>query len=287
MKCFFKKKPLRDTGRCTGFTLAEAVAAIVILGLICTSTLVVINSIMLAAADETLKMQAFQVARENIEKLLASGPVKESTEYGTSEQYPQITWQTTVESFYEPLTTRMWIQAVCTAEYFDSAGEQQTVELTNWLTDVSKQQILDMLKNKEQNTKLLIEADQILQTIQEAAAFTGVDQGTIQQWVNNGMPITEEGYFIKAYLDLYNRTNGNPTVEDRMQVEEYLKELTQPVEDMTEGEDKSSMGDPKGPAKSNNPTKTEKPSDSDLISPDDMSFDELWKYLQDHPELSL
>jgi type II secretory pathway pseudopilin PulG len=297
MKCLFKKNLFKDRERSGGFTLAEAVAAVVILGIICSSVLVVINRTMLAVADETLKMQAFQIARENMEKLLASSSVKETSDYGTSEQYPQITWQTTVESFYEPLTTRLWIQAICSAEYFDSTGEQRKVELTNWITDLSQQQIIEMLKNKEQNTKLLIEADQILQTIREAAAFVGLDLGTIQEWINIGMPITEEGYFIKAYLDLYKRTSGNPTIEDKIQVEEFLKELTQPIEEAAEdetsdegvdkadadkeqageGKNRTSEGDLKGTPKSKNPTKTDTGADSGTpqFDPDKMSLDEL------------
>jgi len=306
MKCLFKKNLLKVRRRFGGFTLAEAVAAVVILGMICSGVLMVINRTMLAAADETLKMQAFGVARENMEKLLASSSVKETSDYGTSEMYPQITWQTTVESFYEPLTTRLWIQAICSAEYFDSTGEQRKVELTNWITDLSRQQIIEMLKNKEQKTKLLLEADQILQTAREAAAFVGVDQGTIQEWINIGMPITEEGYFIKAYLDLYKRTSGDPTIDDKLQVEEYLKELTQPLEEAAEDETSDEetdnadtdekkaggdMGKPlgggsKGPSKSKNPTKTETGIDSGStqFDPDKMSFEELWKYLQDNPE---
>jgi hypothetical protein len=41
-------------------------------------------------------MHAFEIARENMEKLLAAGSVKETAEYGTSDEYPEIKWQTVV-----------------------------------------------------------------------------------------------------------------------------------------------------------------------------------------------
>ena len=87
-----------------GFGLMEAVAALVILTFFGSGVLVVINRCMAWAAESALRMQAFEVARENMEKLLASDLVKESSEYGDSEKYHDVKWQTDVETFYEPTT---------------------------------------------------------------------------------------------------------------------------------------------------------------------------------------
>jgi hypothetical protein len=95
-------------------------------------------------------MWAFEVARENMEKLLASETVSEISEYGESEKYPEIQWQTTVETFYEPLTSRIWFQAICSTQYTDTEGEEQTIELTHWLTEVSKAQLMQMIKDGQQ-----------------------------------------------------------------------------------------------------------------------------------------
>jgi type II secretory pathway pseudopilin PulG len=127
------------------FTLIEAVMAVAILAAITTSVLVVMNRCITAAIDIRTKTRAFELARENMEKLLASETLSDMAEFGFSEQYPDIEWQTTVESFYEPVTSRMWTQAVCSAKYFDSDNQQQTVELTHWLTDLTKQQVLKIL----------------------------------------------------------------------------------------------------------------------------------------------
>ncbi len=194
-----------------GFSLPEVVVAVSILAFISASVLVVINRCIVSAADSVLRMQAFEVARENMERLLISDSVTEMVEYGSSDKYPEIQWQTTVGAFYEPLTERMWIRAVCSAEYTDAVGEVQTVELTHWLTNLTKEQLLRIIKEREE----ALSAEQIIETEEEAADYAGVDVQTIQQWVENDMPRTEDGYYIKSELDLYKQTDGSPTIEDR------------------------------------------------------------------------
>jgi len=213
-----KKAPLTPNGK--GFTLAEAAASIIILAFICSSVLVAINRSMESAADVTLQMQAFEIARENMEQLISTDSVKEYTDFGYSEEHPQIQWQTTVESFFEPITDRLWIQAVCAAEYTDSKGELKKVELTHWLTDLSTKQILELIKERKKQQDYLALIGQLIETLLEAAEYAGVDEETVEQWADNGMPVTEDGYFIKVYIDLYKRTNGNPSEEEIEQAEE-------------------------------------------------------------------
>jgi len=205
MKCRSKKILL------SAFSLPEVAAALIILALVSSGVLVVINRCMVSASDLALRMQAFEVARENMEKLLASESVSEMAEFGNSDEYPQIEWQTTVETFYEPVTARMWIQAVCSAEYTDTAGDVQAVELTHWLTDLTKKQLLQIMAERQKEKEQLAEQD--IETIEEAAEFAGVDEETIDEWVDNGMPTTEDGHYIKIYLDLYREHNGNPPAE--------------------------------------------------------------------------
>jgi len=198
----------------SAFSLVEVVAALVILAFVSSSVLVVFNRYMASAADSVLRMQAFEVARKNMEELLTLDSVAESVEYGYSERYPDIEWQTAVETFYEPLTSRMWIQAICSAEYTDSENEVQTVELTHWLTDVTKSQLLQILAQQQKEIGRL--AEQVIETLEEAAEYAGVDGQTLQQWIDNGMLKTDDGHFIKGQLDLYVNSGGMPTPEDRM-----------------------------------------------------------------------
>ena len=208
-----------------GFTLIEVMAALIILAIISSSVLVVINRCVASAADSALRMQAFEVARENMEKLLASDSVEETVEYGESDKYPEISWQTVVETFYEPITARMWVRAVCSAEYNDTKGETQTVELAHWLTDVTKEQLVEIMEREEGEEDWL--ADQLIETIEEAAEYAQVDVETVQQWVENGMLLTEDGAFIKDNLDLYKMTGGNPSDEEKELQISSIRQLLQ------------------------------------------------------------
>ena len=157
MKWCSKKIQLAVLPRAGGFSLPEVMATLMILALISSSVLVVINRCMASAANSTLRMEAFRVARENMEKLLASGSVSEMVEYGSSDRYPQIQWQTVVESFYEPITKRMWVQAICSAEYKDVEDQVQTIEMTHWLTSLTKSQLIQIAAEKRKEKWLLAE----------------------------------------------------------------------------------------------------------------------------------
>jgi len=218
MKCRSKKNPLSVLPNCKGFSLPEVMAALTILALASVSVLVVIDRCMASAADSQLRMHAFEVARDNMEKLLAASSVKETVEYGSSDKYPEIQWQTVVETFSEPVTSKMWIQAICSAEYTDTEGQTQTVELTHWLTGLTEAQAKQILEAQEKQKERLAEADQLLEGAEEAADCVGVDVETIQQWVENGMVKTEDGYYIKIYLELYQEYDGDPTPEAKSEV---------------------------------------------------------------------
>ena len=206
------------------FTLIESMAAIALLAFICVSVWVVLERCTAAAVDSTQRMRAFEIARDNMEKLLGADSVQESTEYGTSEKYPDIRWQTAVESFSEPLASSTWVRGVCSAEYTDSAGTTQNVELTNWLTNVSDAQMKQLMDRSALQKTIL--AKHILATEDLAAEFVGVNTKTIQQWVKNGMPMTDDGQYLKPWLDLYLQTNGNPTDQDRQDTLAKFPELS-------------------------------------------------------------
>jgi len=206
------------------FSLVEILTALAILALISSSVLVVVNRCIASTANAGLQMHAFEVARENMENLLASDSVEEGVEYGNSDKYPEVAWQTVVETFYEPITSRMWIRGISSAQYMDTEGQEQNVELTHWLTDVTKEQLLQIMKQEEDENEQL--AEQLIATIEEAAQYAGVDIETIEQWVENGMLTTEDGSFIKSNLDLYESNNGNPSEEDKKLQVKSKDELT-------------------------------------------------------------
>jgi len=218
----------------------EMVTALVILALISSSVLVVINRCVASAADSALRMQAFEVARENMEKLLASDSVKQTVEFGISDRFPEVKWQTVVETFYEPMTARMWVRAVCSAEYISTAGEVQTVELTHWLTNVTKEQLLELLRRQQQEAQL---AYPIFETIEQAAEYAGVDVQTIQLWVDNGMLTTDDGTFIKNNIDIFEQSGGNPPAEAKSEQLASLEDLVKLTEEQSTPESKEQSGE--------------------------------------------
>jgi prepilin-type N-terminal cleavage/methylation domain-containing protein len=209
--------------RTKAFSLVEVLMAVAILALTCSSVLVVIERCVASAAESAMRMRAFEVARDNMEKLLASNSVKESIEYGQSEKYPDIGWQSVVETFYEPITARMWIRGVCSAQYIDSEEQEQTVELTHWLTDLTKEQLLQIEQRDEEELEEL--AAELIETLEDAADYAGVNVETIEQWLQNGLLTTENGSFIKDNLDLYMNSNGNPSEEEKNQQAKSLADL--------------------------------------------------------------
>ena len=199
-------------------------AAVTLLAFIGISVWVILERCTASAANSVQRMRAFETARENMEKILGLDSVQETTEYGTSEKFPDIRWQTTIESFYESATSHMWVRAVCSAEYTDASGESQNVELTNWLTRISDAQMSQLTQKseiqKQQIAKYIIATDEL------AAEFAGVTVKTIKGWVKNGMPMTDAGEYLKPWLDLYLRTDGNPTEEDKQSILTEYPELS-------------------------------------------------------------
>jgi len=187
---------------------------------------VVINRGVVAAADSALRMKAFGIARNNMEELLSSEEAEQAVEYGASDIYPEIAWQTTVETFYDPLTSRMWLRAVCTAEYTDTTGEIQTVELNHWLTNLTKEQVQLILQEREKEKEWMDE--ETIETIEEAAEYADVDVQTIKKWVNNDMRLTPLGWYIEDELDFYKEYDGHPTLRDRIEWEEARRRLMEP-----------------------------------------------------------
>jgi prepilin-type N-terminal cleavage/methylation domain-containing protein len=142
---------LRNNIRPNGFSLLEVMVAISVLAAISSSVLVVMNRCIAATIDSRTKMQAFELVRQNMEKVLGADSVTLMSEWGVSDTNPDIQWQTVVETFNPPVGTKMWLQAVCSATYTDSNGEKQTIELTHWLTELSDRdkQLIQKQREKE------------------------------------------------------------------------------------------------------------------------------------------
>lgn len=166
------------------FTLIEIVTSLVVLALIVSGSLVVINNCLESSADMRLRMAAFSLARENMERLLAAGALPESIEYGDSNSVVGVTWETRVEPFYDPHTNRMWLRGVSSASWYDAAAQLKTIEFTHWLTDLSSEDTAKILRREQAqqmalDEQALAEADALLEKVlqaKEAAQTAGYSE---------------------------------------------------------------------------------------------------------------
>lgn len=191
MKCGFRQlvpAPAPPCGR--GFTLVEVVAALAILVGIISTALVVMNHAVESTIEMRSRQHAFEVARENLESLLTVPSVSDMIDYGYSEQYPEIRWELRVEPFYEPISNKMWIRAVSTATFRDTADEEQTVELQQWLTGLTAAQIKQILDQQKTEEKILEE-------------LYGDKDSEIQELTKTCLQ--QSGLNVSAYEDLLKR----------------------------------------------------------------------------------
>ena len=221
------RRPFAD-----GFTLLEVLTALGILALVSSSVLLVMNRCVSSAADSALRMEAFRLARENLEKVLVSDSVEETVEYGMSDEYSDLSWQTVIEGFPEPATGQMWVRAVCSAEYIDSKGQMQTVELVHWVTQLTDQQAGQLMQDEDLDQ---LEAEQLVQTVEEAAEYAGVSAETIEQWVEKGLLKTDNGAFLRYNLDLFVEGNGDLTPQEKADQVESIQELAMKLRAEREG----------------------------------------------------
>ena len=160
------------------FTIVEVVAALAVLSVMLGSVMVLMNRYVEAVMDLQLREQAFEIVRGNMENLLAESKLSDMGEFGTSETNPDIEWKTLVEPFYESVTNRMWIRAVCSAGFNDSKGEYQEVELEHWITNLTAVQIKRILaQQKVENEYMELLNDGEDSAIQETTRAYLLEQG--------------------------------------------------------------------------------------------------------------
>lgn len=182
--CNFNYNPFSHRRRRWGFTIVEIAAALMILSVIISSVMVLMNRFTGVVIDLRLREQAFDIARSNMEALLTESKSMELNDYGTSDTHPDIEWQTVVEPFYEPVTNRMWVRAVCSAGFYDSQGERQDVELEHWLSNLTVAQVRQIVAQQEIELEYL----ELLEGGEESAI-----QETTRAYLE------EEGLDVEAY----------------------------------------------------------------------------------------
>lgn len=176
--CRFKNNLFKEHSARRAFTIVEVVAALAVLSVMLGSVMVLMNRYVEAVMDLQLREQAFEIVRGNMENLLAESKLSDMGEFGTSETNADIEWKTLVEPFYESVTNRMWIRAVCSAGFNDSKGEYQEVELEHWITNLTAVQIKRILaQQKVENEYMELLNDGEDSAIQETTRAYLLEQG--------------------------------------------------------------------------------------------------------------
>ena len=127
-----------------------------------------------------------------------------------------------IEAFSEPVTGQMWVRAVCSADYIDSAGQTQTVELVHWIGSLTDQQANELLEDEDLEA---LAAEQLIDTVEQAAEYAGVDEATIEAWIEKGLQVTDDGAFIQYNLEIFMRSSGEPADVDIARQVKSIEEL--------------------------------------------------------------
>lgn len=207
-----------------GFTLVEVLAAVALLSIMLTSFMVVMNRYVGVVIDMQLRQQAFELARGNMEQLLSESKLSDTAEFGTSELNPEIEWQILVEPFNEPVRNAMWIRAVCSANFYNSKGELEDIELEHWITNLTPAQIRQIMaqqKAEDEYANLLAGGETL--AIQETTIAylreEGLDYQAYEQFVKTQNRqkmeyIAKKGYAgYEDYLETLSREE-NTFLED-------------------------------------------------------------------------
>ena len=214
------------------FTLVEVGAALVLLSIILSSVMVLMNRYVDSVIDLQLRQEAFELARGNMEQLLAESKLSDMAEFGDSEQNPEIEWQTLVEPFYEPVTDQMWIRAVCSAGFNDTKGEYQNIEMEHWITNLNAQQVKQILAQQQIEAEYMDlladgEASAIEETTLAYLEKEGLDPEAYKRFIEQQKRkkleyISEKGFEgYEEYLEDLNRGENKFLEEQGMDFNRY------------------------------------------------------------------
>lgn len=124
-------------------------AAVTILVIITVSILTITDKCVESMIDNELKIQAFKIARQNMESLLSESSVSEMIEFGSLEENPGIEWELKVEASMDTPGNEWWLKAISTASYPSPGGDREYIELTHWLTDLTDAQVKQIEKQRQ------------------------------------------------------------------------------------------------------------------------------------------
>ena len=100
----------------------------------------------------------------------------------------------------------------------------QKLQAGRTLTAVETRELAKLEKTKQRKAKnkkntATLAAEQIIKTQKKAAAYANTTVRTIRRWLREGMPVTEEGHYIRGMLDIYRLNKGREQTETKIKGE--------------------------------------------------------------------
>ena len=151
-----------------GFTVLEALMAVLVIGFVASSIMVVMDNSISSLTEIKLRTQAFELARENMEMMLTGDSVTEISDSGTSDINPEIAWEISIKAQQASSTDGViWVKAKSSASYRDSNDDLETIEFEQWITSLTKSQSkqiqkLRMLQAQEDGVDSEIDNDETI-----------------------------------------------------------------------------------------------------------------------------
>ena len=140
------------------FTLVEAMAALLVMGIVTGGVVVTISNCLNSMINMRLEEEAVNLASENMEYLLAKKQISEFVESGTDEINPDLSWEIGFEVAEFPSTGKLWVRAFSTASYYNSENEYKEIQFEDWLMQLDDKEAKLVEQQREEEQALLDEA---------------------------------------------------------------------------------------------------------------------------------
>ena len=140
------------------FTLVEAMAALLVMGIVTGGGVVTISNCLNSMINMRLEEEAVNLASENMEYLLAKKQISEFVESGTDEINPDLSWEIGFEVAEFPSTGKLWVRAFSTASYYNSENEYKEIQFEDWLMQLDDKEAKLVEQQREEEQALLDEA---------------------------------------------------------------------------------------------------------------------------------
>ncbi|MGE4285836.1 MAG: prepilin-type N-terminal cleavage/methylation domain-containing protein [Phycisphaerae bacterium] len=176
------------------YTLVEAMAALLVMGIVVSGVVVTITNCLETMIDMRLENNAVDLARENMEYILSKNDAYEFYDSGVDEFNPDLNWEIGFEVATYPNTSDMWVRAFSTSGYYRTDGEYKTIEFESWIVRLSDEQ---QQQYKEQATA----EQQMLDDVADAVSEAQAEKDTAEEETDTGSVEPADNSELQELLD--------------------------------------------------------------------------------------